>query len=255
MESADQHRRKLLLITKVLAVQSVFEPLFLPCVATCFPPCTLPALMIAIQIMQTLGNRGKFGAKEAFMTVMISHLESLECSSRLDTFFNDILTVSLDDNALEAAPSAALDLSFPEDSLNTIRSFFCRQVSCCVLPRSPANRLHARIPLTCLSPRHSSAILTRLQRESISRACSPNEIVSRDRVFVATITDLQPNGIRLSPQTIQGMLRIIICMIIITIGTRCSPRDSTCAWRHPRESPPLDAEHIATRNNLDCNGA
>ena len=174
--------------------------------------------MIALQIMQTLGNRGKFGAKESFMTVMISHLESLECSSRLDTFFNDILTVSLDDNALEAAPSAALDMSFSDDSLSTIRSFFCRQVSCCVLPRSPANRLHACIPLTCLSPRHSSAILTRLQRESISRACSINEIVSRDRVFVATITDLQPNGIRLSPQTIQGMLRIIICMIIITIA-------------------------------------
>jgi hypothetical protein len=101
--------------------------------------------MIAIQIMQTLGNRGKFGAKEAFMTVMISHLESLECSSRLDTFLNDILTVSHDDNMLEAAPPASLDLSFPEDSLSTIRSFFCRQVSCCVFPCPPANHLHARI--------------------------------------------------------------------------------------------------------------
>lgn len=153
------------------------------------------------------------------MTVMISHLESLECSSRLDTFFNDILTVSHDDNVLEAAPSAALNLAFPEDSLSTIRSFFCRQVSCCVFPCSPANHLHARIPLTSLSPRHSSAILAQLQRESISRACSVNEIVSRDRVFVATISDLQPNGIRLSPLTIQGMLRIIVVIISIAAWT------------------------------------
>jgi hypothetical protein len=59
---------------------------------------------LRLQIIQTLGNRSKFGAKESFMTVMIEHLESLECSARLDTFLSNILTLSLDSDFREDVP-------------------------------------------------------------------------------------------------------------------------------------------------------
>jgi hypothetical protein len=78
--------------------------------------------------MQTLGNRGKFGAKEAFMTVMIEHLESLSCTDRLEAFFNAILAVSSDSDSLgEAALSISASV-LPDDCLKRIRTFFCRQV-------------------------------------------------------------------------------------------------------------------------------
>jgi|LauGreDrversion4_2_1035121.scaffolds.fasta_scaffold2125035_1 hypothetical protein len=98
--------------------------------------------MPALQIMQTLGNHGKFGAKETFMMVMTSHLEALECSSRLDVFFNNILTVNHDQNMLEVTPPAAADASFSDGSLGIIRSFFCRRVPCPVLPCSPPACVH-----------------------------------------------------------------------------------------------------------------
>ncbi len=62
---------------------------------------------LRLQIIQTLGNRGKFGAKESFMTVMIEHLESLECGARLDKFLSNILTLSLDSDLREDVPPPA----------------------------------------------------------------------------------------------------------------------------------------------------
>jgi hypothetical protein len=83
---------------------------------------------LCAQIIQTLGNRGKFGAKESFMTVMIEHLESLECGARLDKFLSNILTLSLDSDLREDVPHGGFDKSLHDDCLKTVRSFFCRSV-------------------------------------------------------------------------------------------------------------------------------
>jgi hypothetical protein len=80
-----------------------------------------------MQIIQTLGNRGKFGAKEAFMTVMIKHLESLECSSHLDKFLLDILNLSSDADLHEDVPRGGFDKLLPDDCLQIVRKFFSRQ--------------------------------------------------------------------------------------------------------------------------------
>lgn len=82
-----------------------------------------------MQIIQTLGNRGKFGAKEAFMMVMIEHLESLQCGSQLDSFLCDILTLTSDALMREDVPHGGFDSSLPDECLSTIRSFFCRSAT------------------------------------------------------------------------------------------------------------------------------
>jgi hypothetical protein len=80
------------------------------------------------QIMQTLGNRSKVGAKEAFMTVMIEHLESLSCTDRLEAVFNAILAVSCDSPSPGEADLSVSAAALPDDCLKKIRTFFCRQV-------------------------------------------------------------------------------------------------------------------------------
>jgi len=96
-------------------------------------------LTARLQIMQTMGNRGKFGAKEAFMTVMTEHLELLQCSSRLETFLANILSVSVDVDLREEVPYGGFDKMLAVNTLGIIRKFFCRQARCpCRLqPPSP----------------------------------------------------------------------------------------------------------------------
>ncbi len=120
IECGDKHRRKLLLITKVRAAALV--------AAQCnvFKWCIVFCLIVWYQIMQTLGNRGKFGAKESFMTVMIEHLEAQHCSSRLEAFLANILTVPVDFDLREEVPYGGFDKMLTENTLGIIRKFFCR---------------------------------------------------------------------------------------------------------------------------------
>ena len=85
--------------------------------------------LMQMQIIQTLGNRSKFGAKESFMMAMIEHLESLQCGNQLDKFLSDILTLTSDTLIREDVPYGGFDSSLPDECLSTIRSFFCRSAT------------------------------------------------------------------------------------------------------------------------------
>jgi hypothetical protein len=85
--------------------------------------------------MQTLGNRGKFGAKEAFMMVMTEHLEALNCTGRLEAFLHDVLNSPDDSDSLGVEPSAMCSSALPDDCLQKIRTFFCRHARNSAAPK------------------------------------------------------------------------------------------------------------------------
>jgi hypothetical protein len=151
--------------------------------------------------MQTLGNHGKLGSKEAFMTTIIDRLESFECRRRVDSFLSTILHINVDSEVEEDAPVLEFCDALSDECLTTIRNFFCRRAG------SPKTKdldlLTASFILTLLF-RHSCAILRRLQQESISSASSLSEVVSKDLNFVATIACLHSSSYQLSPQAKQG---------------------------------------------------
>ena len=89
--------------------------------------------------MQTLGNHGVFGAKEAFMMVMNERLESLDCVGRLEAFLHDLLAVSNDSDVLEVEMHALFSNALSDDCLQKIRTFFCRYSPSIVAPKSSSN--------------------------------------------------------------------------------------------------------------------